>query len=117
MASTRSKNTPGNYCMEQWSLEKQAAFPVYTNARVPVESMIAGDGLVHGRMGGTELAYNAVDIETQLFGIGSTNLANPKAAVNPQLKNLPSLSVIDRLPVILPEPLVIQENQRQYPMK
>lgn len=51
MASTRSKNTRGNYCMEQWSLEKQAAFPVYTSARVPVESMIAGDGLVHGRMG------------------------------------------------------------------
>lgn len=117
MASTRNKNTRGNYCMEQWSLEKHAAFPVYTSARVPVESMIAGDGLVHGRMGGSELAYNAVDIETQLFGIGSTNLVNPKAVVNLHLKNLPSLSVMDRLLVILPEHLVVQENQRQYPMR
>ena len=29
MASTRSKNTPGNYALEQWSLEKQFQSKTY----------------------------------------------------------------------------------------
>jgi len=117
MASTRNKNTPGNYCMEQWSLDKSSAFSTYKDSVVPVQSMYAGDGLVQGRVGNPVLAKNPEDIESFLFGIGSTNLANPKPDVRPELNNLPSLDMIDRIPLILPEVLVVERNQRQYPMK
>jgi hypothetical protein len=117
MASTRNKNTPGNYCMEQWSLGKGSAYITYKDSVVPVHSMYAGDGLIQGRMGNPVLAKNPEDIESALFGIGSTNLVKPKPEVKPELKNLPTLSMIDRIPLILPEVLVVERNQRQYPMK
>lgn len=117
MASTRNKNTPGNYCMEQWSLGKSSAFSTYKDSVVPLQSMYAGDGLLPGRMGNPVLAKNPEDIESFLFGIGSTNLVTPKSELRPELNNLPSLDMIDRIPLILPEVLVIERNQRQYPMK
>ena len=117
MASTRNKNTPGNYCMEQWSLDKSSAFVTYKDSVVPVQSMYAGDGLLPGRIGNPVLAKNPEDIESFLFGIGSTNLVSPKSALQPELNDLPSLNIIDRIPLILPEVLVVERNQRQYPMK
>ena len=117
MASTRNKNTPGNYCMEQWSLDKSSAFVTYKDSVVPVQSMYAGNGLVQGRVGNPVLSKNPEDIESFLFGIGSTNLATPKSALQPELNDLTSLNIIDRIPLILPEVLVVERNQRQYPMK
>ena len=117
MASTRSKNTPGNYCIEQWSLGKQIEYKTDKEYATPRESMFSGDGLVVGRMGSSELSYNAADVESFLFGIGSSNLVNPKADVKPHLKTLKSLSVIDKIPLLMPESLVVQPDQRQYPMK
>ena len=117
MASTRNKNTPGNYCMEQWSLGKNSAFKTFKDSVVPVESMYAGNGLLPGRIGNPVLAKNPEDIESFLFGIGSTNLVNPKPELRPELNKLPSLDIIDRIPLILPEVLIVERNQRQYPMK
>jgi hypothetical protein len=67
-----------------------------------------------GKIAHTNLAYNACDIESQLFGIGSTNLVNPASPVKPDYKYIQSLNIIDKLPVIIPEPLVIEKNQRPY---
>lgn len=117
MASTRNKNTPGNYCMEQWSLDKGSAFTTYKDSVVPTQSMYAGDGLLPGRIGNPALAKNPEDIESFLFGIGSTNLVSKKPDLRPELNDLPSLNIIDRISLILPEVLVVERNQRQYPMK
>ena len=83
----------------------------------PASIHFAGDGLIHGRMPARDLASNGCDIESFLFGIGSTNLVNPKPDLHPELNNLPTLDIIDRVPLILPEILVVERNQRQYPMK
>ena len=58
------------------------------------------------------LSRNAPDIESVLFGIGSTNLVKPKAAVTPELNRMPHISFFNRLPVYLPEPLVVENCQR-----
>jgi hypothetical protein len=47
-----------------------------------------------------------------LFGIGANNLETPQPDVVPELKQLKSLSIIDRIPLITPAPLVVQLNQR-----
>ena len=117
MTSTRSKNTPGNYCNEQWSLGKQRSYPVYKDSTVSQTTMFASDGLLPARIGSSELSYNYSDIESYLFGIGSTNLVKPLPDVVPHVKDLKSLSVIDRLPIYIPESLQVSCNQRQYPLR
>jgi hypothetical protein len=114
MASTRSKNTPGNYAAERWSNNQDLLYRSYEhsgNGR-PIESMFSGDGLLMGRMVPTELSTNSVDIESFLYGVGSTNLVNPKGETYASLKPLKSLSVINRIPLIMPNNLAIEPFQR-----
>lgn len=112
MASTRDINSPGNYSLEQYSLEKERLYMPYKPYATPVETMFAGDGLIMGRIGNPKLSENAVDIETFLYGIGSTNLVIPKAPVVPEIKHLKSLDIFEKTPVILPKPLVREPGQR-----
>ena len=60
------------------------------------------------------LASNACDVESNLFGIGSTNLENPMPNFNPQLKEIKSLSIIDKPTVFVVEPRHIDDKQRPY---
>ena len=114
MASTRNKITPGNYAAERWSLDQEVLYRDYAHAGNgrPVESMFSGDGLLMGRMVPTELATNSVDIESFLYGVGSTNLVAPLPPVYASLKPLKSLAVIDRMALIMPESLTIEGQQR-----
>ena len=114
MSSTTSKNTPGNYYMEQEAYKKQIEYTSYIHSSYgrPTVSYLPADGLAPARMPNTELANNSCDIESFLRGIGSVNLENPQMPVIPSLKTLPSLSIIQRLPKLMPNPLVIEPNQR-----
>jgi hypothetical protein len=116
MASTRNKNSTGDYKLEQRQNTGILAYSEYTYSSKPVETHFPGNGLLTGRMAPMNLSSNACDIETQLFGIGSTNLVSPKEYINPDIKPLQSLNVIDRLPILIPTPLVVEHNQRPYPM-
>jgi len=114
MASTRNKNTPGNYLAERWSIDQEVLYRNYEHAGNgrPVESMFSGDGLLMGRMVPTELSTNSMDIESFLYGVGSTNLVSPLPPVYASLKPLKSLSMIDRVALIMPENLAVEPNQR-----
>ena len=118
MASTRSKNTPGNYKAEINISNNTVDY--YTNKTYsygsPLTTYYPGDGLLQGRVASENLSHNNIDIETQLFGIGSTNLVQHKINYSPEIKPLQSLSIIDRTHVLIPEPLVIQPNQRPMPL-
>jgi len=117
MASTRSRNTPGNYCVEQRSYQQQSSYKTDRNYAFATPTLLAGDGLLAGKVPETELSGNPKDIESYLFGIGTSNLVTPQAPVNPELKFIPSLSIMNKLPVFMPDDLIIQNDQRQYPMK
>jgi hypothetical protein len=114
MASTRNKNTPENYKAERWSIDQEVLYRNYEHAGNgrPIKSMFSGDGLLMGRMVPTELSTNSTDIESFLYGVGSTNLVNPLPPVYASLKPLNSLSIIDRVPFIMPDNLAIEPNQR-----
>jgi hypothetical protein len=112
MASTRNKNSQGDYKLEQWSNTQDINYKTYTSFGKPISTYLPGDGLLAGRVGATELSHNNHDIESFLFGIGSTNLVNPNTQTVPEIKPLKSVSIIDRLPVMIPDPLVIEPNQR-----
>jgi len=117
MSSTRNKNTPENYSLEQRQIGAVAAYPTYANSAYgdPTTIQFAGNGLLMGRMPPTQLSNNSCDIETQLFGIGSTNLVTPKSNVVLEPREVKSLNVADRLTTYIPDALVVDAGQRpQY---
>jgi hypothetical protein len=117
MASTRNKNTPGNYCLdnrqnvniETWQLYKNGANGYAYNTN------LAGRGFNQGHMPWDTLSHNPADIESFLWGINSTNLVNPAPALTPELKCLQSANLFETNPVIMPVPQAIPKNQRPFP--
>jgi len=114
MASTRNKNSAGDYKLEQGQNSEIFEYSAYTNSAYgqPLTSHFAGDGLIMGRMAASTLSTNNVDIESQLYGIGSTNLVTPNADVRAEIKGLKSLDIIDKLPVYVPPNFTIEGGQR-----
>lgn len=118
MASTRNKNTPDDYCLQQRSYKmsrdlisyQHGAFgSAYHNAQPCL-------GFNASHMPWTALSHNPVEIESSLFGINANNLVNPQPTVQPQLKTLPMKSFFERQDVIMPEKLVVSKTQRPFPI-
>ena len=116
MASTRNNNTPGNYKAQQWSLEQNRVHQhyIYAGNGQAITTHFAGNGLIGGWMPRTELSQNPIDIESFLHGTGSTNLVDPKPETVPYFKNIDSLNIADRTPLLLPKPLYVEPNQRPH---
>ena len=117
MASTSNKNTPGNYKAEQRAFEHQLQYSTNKEYAFAKNTYKSGFGTNPGQLPNTELAKNPNDIESFLFGIGSTNLVNPQGPVTAEVRNIPELSMLDRrVPLIMPKDLVLEGNQRPYPV-
>jgi hypothetical protein len=114
MAATRNKNTPGNYALETKGKQEQSQYKVYENYAVPAETHFFGDGLLAGRVGAAKLSSNYCDVESQLRGIGATNLVTPAPEVSPDINQLKSLNIIDRIPLILPKSYEHNNNERPW---
>jgi hypothetical protein len=116
MASTSNKNTPGNYSHEQKMNKQVDEYRTFINSATghAYTNHLPGNGLLPASNARDNLCENYCDIESQLRGIGSTNLVNPQTPVNPKFINMDSLSVMNKTPVFMPEPLVVEKNQRPY---
>jgi hypothetical protein len=114
MASTRNRNDRGNYQLEERGREEQRLYSTFRNQGngQAFNNHFAGDGLLGGQMGPLALSRNFADIDSYLKGTGSTNLVTPQPEIRPQLKNLEPLSIIDRIPVLMPAPLRHVHDQR-----
>ena len=112
MASTRNKNSPGDYKLEKKGVMEQSAYATYTSSTIAESTYFPGDGLGGARTGNMPLSNNWCDIETQLRGIGANNLENPQPEIKPELKELKSLNIIDKIPLYVPNPLDISTQQR-----
>ena len=86
MASTQSKNTIGNYNQEQLAFQKNRDYDDYLGRVVNTRTCLPGNGLLIGKMTPMVLSRNYTNIESELFGISSTNLVYQKAPVVPNLK-------------------------------
>lgn len=114
MSSTRNKNTPGNYAMEKWSDNKKYEEHMFIHAAQgqAITTHLPGDGLLSSKIAGRDLANNCCDIESALFGIGSTNLENPLPKINPEINYLSSLNIMQKTQMVKPQKYDIQLNQR-----
>lgn len=118
MASTRNRNTPGNYCLEQRQYKQSVTYTLYPNSQygAAYNTRLAGNGLLSGQIPWNKLSYNAPDTESFLFGINSTNLVNPAPCFVPEPVKLNSANIFDKDATLIPEPLVIEKNQRPFPI-
>ena len=116
MCDTSLKNSRGWYCQGQEGIRQIRRHNMWKYKCIPHLSAYPCPGInmpmmTNGYNNGI-LSKNPSDIESALFGIGSTNLVNPKKAVNPELKCLPSVAFFKRPQSYLPEPLVVEAYQR-----
>tara|TARA_B100001769_G_scaffold275297_1_gene276940 strand:+ start:2929 stop:3285 length:357 start_codon:yes stop_codon:yes gene_type:complete len=114
MASTRSKNTPGNYELEQKVNTLSKNYDLYKHSQhgSPYKTAIPTLGYMPNFISRDALSTNPIDIESALLGINSTNLVEPKPNTIAHLKKLPEKEFFNRLPLIMPNNLVIEDNQR-----
>lgn len=112
MASTRRINNPADYEIEQHSNNNKINYLTTQEYGVPNRTFLPGNGLLQGRVASENISSNGTDIESSLFGIGSTNLVQPRPDVVPNIFPLNSLNICDRKKNILPKPLIIEPNQR-----
>ena len=117
MACTRAKNMSGNYCLEQRGIQHIMNYGLYENSASgqAVRPALPDIGSNPTYMPNTVLSKNSTDIETELFGIGSCNLVQPKMPVTPDLQKVPEVSFFTRVPLIKPKPFVADSLQRPFP--
>jgi hypothetical protein len=118
MASTRNKNTPGNYCLDQKQNTGSESWQLYINGAngYAYDTRLPGNGLNPGQFPWSKLSNNPADIESFLFGINANNLVNPAPPLVPELTCLQTANVFKTAPVIMPVPQAIPKNQRPFPV-
>jgi hypothetical protein len=118
MASTRNKNTPNDYCLQQRSYMDSSLYTDYKYSQVgrAYTNALPTMGITPSHMPREAFSHNSVEIESALFGINSTNLVTPEKPIVPQLIQLPEQSYFNRLPVYMPEHMVVQTDQRPFPI-
>jgi len=116
MASTRNRNTSGNYNLQNKEYKQTETYRLYPNSQCgsAYNTRMPGNGLLPGQMPWNKLSYNAADTESFLFGINSTNLVNPVACFVPEISKLNTINVYEKNEIFVPEPLVIEKKQRPF---
>jgi len=111
MTSTRNKNNQGNFNLE-FNDNKLYFHTVVNDSKIYKNNYLPGEGLLVGAFPLNIMANNQADIESSLFGIGSTNLIEPKpTTINlGDLRRLDSLNISRKMPLVIPEPLVVTNS-------
>jgi hypothetical protein len=115
MSSTRNKNSQINYNLEKTNTEKivNETFYIHSSNGRPISDCIPSLGYMPSHISREALANNSIDIESQLRGIGSTNLESPCAVVVPNIRTLDFIDFFDRpQSIVMPYPLVYNNFQR-----
>ena len=116
MADTSLKNSKGWYCQGQQAIREQFDHNMWKYKCISDNTLFPCMGINMPMMtngyNNNILSNNASDIESALFGIGSTNLVKAKPPVNPQLKCMGNVKFFNTLETLMPDPLVIPKYQR-----
>ncbi|MFY7728229.1 MAG: hypothetical protein ACOVRN_01795 [Flavobacterium sp.] len=109
MASTRNKNTPGDYSLEQRQYTQSSVYTLYEHSQYgsAYNTRLPGNGLLAGQVPWNKLSYNAADTESFLFGINATNLVNPAPCFVPEITKLETTHLFEKGPIYIPAPLML----------
>ena len=116
MASTSLNNTNQMYCQDR-TRQERLKLTILDKERIVPGNCFPDLGILTGPMysgfNHHVLSNNSADIESYLFGIGSTNLAKPKSHIfRPSINNRKSCKFFERPVLVMPNDLVVENNQR-----
>jgi len=109
MASTRFRNAPGDYKIQERNKATAREWVTYdykTNA-----SILPNAGINMGRIPAYLLSNNQADVDSFLKGTYFNNLDDPKRGFTPRIKKVREVSYFEKDPVLMPEPLIVERNQ------
>lgn len=111
------KNSPGMYLLEQKDNKNHRNYLMNILPQIPYQSRIAGFGTNVGAMKcgyyHNILSQNASNIESKLFNIRAFDLTKPQPQkFSPSLNKVEEQTFFKKNNVFIPEPLVIEKNQR-----
>jgi hypothetical protein len=113
MASTRNKNTVNNYLLELNQSIQSQDYSLYKDYGQSQETCYAGNGVGNPQLPKTQLSANPVEIESFLFGIGTTDLTKPQPiTLDADLKCLPSLGIYKNPTPVVAKPFVPKQTER-----
>jgi hypothetical protein len=117
MSSTRNKNMPFEHAQQLRRFEHGGIWNQYEHGSGgrAVLTHVPGDGIVGGaqRMHCTLFASNGIDVESQLFGIGSNNLVTPKDEVFPHFTTPASMQLVScKQPIHVPQAYTPSPTER-----
>ena len=112
MASTRNKNSKEDYCLEKNKSSRFTEHQNYKYSRHNYDPKLPGFGYMPTHIPASDLTYNYVNVESQLFGIGANDLEKPRIMEQPDSKHMKELTLIQQTPVLMPRPITIEKNQR-----
>jgi len=120
MSSTRLKNSPQMYEREQISYHTNYNIihskDKIINNNTSLPCLGVNMGFMPNGLNNNMLSNNGMDIESELFGIGTTNLVQPKPKVCGNMNELSYLKFFEIKPKSnhsIPESLVL-DNDRRY---
>jgi len=102
MSSTRNSNMIDDYRVKKQESVKINNYMLYNGFSRndnPALCVLGSNSTMYSG----QLSHNAIDIESTLRGIRSTNLEGPSFKAEPQLKSLPSVEYFNRTPTYIPE--------------
>ena len=117
MTSSNLKNSFEMYCQDQTRQQRLMLTRLDKDSQIRNDRCIPDLGInMQGLRGGYNshlLSNNTADIESNLFGIGATNLAKPKIhRFNPSINDRNNCKFFDKPAFVMPSNLVINNNQR-----
>jgi len=116
MSSTSLKNSKGQYCNDQKRENLEREYLVYKGKKIPRESFLPDFGINAGNMAGAYthkiLSQNTPDLESFLFGIGSSNLVKPYRNPPMLVNKVDTIKFFNQTNAQMPVPLVIENRQR-----
>ena len=118
MSSTRNNNMRTEYTLQQRgyynvlerNMYKHSTYGNPVNPGLP----LAGSA-PPSHMSRCVLSKNSIDIESKLFGIGSSNLVKTPEKVAPRLNKLKDIQFFKRNDVLIPRDMYIPTNQHALP--
>ena len=116
MASTRLVNSPAQYCIDQKREHLEREYLVYKGQVLPDRTFLPDFGINPGKMGSAYshkiLSQNTPDLESFLFGIGTTNLVKPYRNPPMLVNKVDTIKFFKQTEAQMPVPLVIENRQR-----
>jgi hypothetical protein len=117
--NTRNRNTPGNFALHVRANDRFAEYTLYRDSQygMAADTRMPGNGLTPGQIPASQLSRNAVDIESFLFGVGSTDmLAAHRPCLTPQPIPLATANLWDSRPTRMPISFAVPMDQRPFPI-